>query len=145
MTTTRTTTKQPVVNTVDHFLEALGRLDFKEVEQCLATDVWFRALQAKGVHESKTANDAADAFRGWFNGTGGTRLLDCERHTTEGREHLRYRFLLRPEWASDQWHLVEQTGFCRVKDGKITRLDVVCSGFFPVENVRERTALPNAT
>ena len=42
-----------------------------------------------------------------------------------------YNLLLRPEWAPDQWHVVEQSGYCRVTNDQVTRLDLVCTGFFP--------------
>lgn len=83
------------------------------------------------LHESKTAEEAVETLRSWLLGVGGTQLLDRAHHSVQGREHVRYRFLLRPDWQPDQWHVVEQTGLCRVK-GRITRLDV-CTGFFPVD------------
>lgn len=122
-------------NAAVRFLEVLGRVDFEELERCLTRDVWFRALLPRRIHESNTARDAAAAYRSWFEGAGGSRLLESDHHTMAGREYLRYRFLFRPDWAPDRWHVSEQTGFCRVKDGLISRLDVVCTGVFPADEV----------
>jgi hypothetical protein len=128
-----TTTTAAVVEPTPaaRFLKVLGELDFAELERCLAPDVWFRALLPRKVHESNTAQDAVSTFRAWFQGTGGSRLLEADHHTIAGRQYVRYRFLVRPEWARDQWHVVEQAGFCRVKENRVSRLDLVCTGFFP--------------
>ena len=106
--------------------------DFDALEDCLAPDVWFRALQPRQLHESTTARAAADAFRSWFGGDSRAEILETDHHTVGGREYLRYRFLVHPYWAPEQPHVIEQTGFCRIKDGRISRLDIVCTGFFPI-------------
>ncbi len=122
-------------NAAARFLEVLGRLDFAELGRCLAPDVCFRALLPRKVHESNTARDAVSTFRSWFEGTGGSRLLEADLHTMAGRQYVRYRFLVRPEWAPDQWHVIEQTGFCRITENRVSRLDIVCTGYFPAERV----------
>ncbi|HVS14554.1 MAG TPA: NAD(P)/FAD-dependent oxidoreductase [Thermoanaerobaculia bacterium] len=115
------------------FLDALHRRDFDALERLLAPDVWMRALLPKKVREEHDAAGAAAAYRLWYGGAGECRMLDAEHHTMAGREYVRYRFVVRPDFAPEQWHLVEQAGFCRVKDGRISRLDLVCTGFHPTE------------
>ena len=113
------------------FLDLLGRGDFDAVGELLAPDVWLRALLVREVHESNTAAGAVAALRDWVGSPHGARILDAEHQPVTGREWLRYRFLVRPTWAPEAWHVIEQTGFCRVKDGRISRLDLVCTGYFP--------------
>lgn len=84
------------------------------------------------VHESKTGDEALAVLRRWYGSAPDLSVVTLEHHTMVGREYVGYRFRLRPDWAPEQWHLVEQVGFCRVKDGRIHRLDLVCTGFFPV-------------
>jgi hypothetical protein len=36
--------------------------------------------------------------------------------------------------------VIEQTGFCRVKDGRISRIDLVCTGFHPLTESDMRVA-----
>ena len=117
--------------TVSRFVDALARYDFDELEACLAPDVWFRALLPRSVHESNSARQAADAYRSWYGSASRFALLAAEQHTMAGREFLSYRFKLLPPWTPEQWHVIEQAGFCRVKEGRISRLDVVCTGFHP--------------
>ena len=114
------------------FLDALRRRDWSALETLLAPDVWMRALLPKRVLEENTAIGVAAAYRRWYGGNGECQLLQAEHQTMVGREYLRYRFLLRPDFAPEQWHVVEQTGFCKIQDGRITRLDLVCTGFHPV-------------
>ena len=97
-----------------------------------------RALLPKRVLEENTAIGVAAAYRRWYGGSGECQMLQAEHQTMVGREYLRYRFLLRPDFAPEQWHVVEQTGFCKVQDGRITRLDLVCTGFHPVAGAGTR-------
>jgi hypothetical protein len=69
-------------------------------------------------------------------------MIQAEHQTMIGRDYLRYRFLVRPEFAPTQWHVVEQTGFVRVRDGRITRIDMVCTGFHPVDAAQARETRP---
>lgn len=115
------------------FLDALGRRDFDEIERALAPNVWFRALLPRRIHESVNAADALAAFQGWVAGASEFQVLATEHHTSQGREFLSYRFLLRPEWAPEQWHIMEQSGYLRERAGHISRLDIVCTGFYPVD------------
>lgn len=115
--------------TVRRFLDALARRDFDELEALLAPDVWFRALLPRSIHETRSAGEAIAALRDWYGGASEFEPLTADRYRMANREHLRYRFRLLPAWAPEEWHEIEQAGFCRVRDGRISRLDVVCSGF----------------
>ena len=123
----------PADEVAKRFLDALGGLDFAALERCLTPDVWLRALLPKKIHESNTAREAVATFRTWFDRQAAT-VESTEHHTMAGREHITYRLRVLPPIAPDQWHVIEQTGFCRVKDGRISRLDVVCTGHFPCES-----------
>jgi tellurite resistance-related uncharacterized protein len=93
--------------------------------------VWMRALLPRDIVETHSAEAAVETFREWFAPHETFKMLATEQHTVEGREFLSYNLLLRPEWAPDQWHVVEQSGYCRVTNDQVTRLDLVCTGFFP--------------
>ena len=47
--------------------------------------------------------------------------------------------MVRPDWEPDVWHVVEQSAYCRVADDHVTRLDLLCTGFFPTA----RTSTPS--
>ena len=131
-------TKKTAAGRVDvatEFLEALGRRDFEELEMLFAPNAWFRALLPRRLHESTRATDAIEAFRGWFEGASDFRVLSVEHHPLANREIFSYRFLLRPDWAPEQWHVIEQVGYFRVKEGRISRLDLICTGFHPSDEL----------
>jgi hypothetical protein len=119
-------------STVTRFLDALARRDFDELETLLAPDVWFRALLPKGQHETNTARDAADLYRSWWGGAKAFEVIRTDQYTMAGREFLSYRFRVILDGAPDHWRVVEQAGFCRVKEDRIARLDVVCTGYHTV-------------
>ncbi|MBQ91570.1 MAG: hypothetical protein CL441_09235 [Acidimicrobiaceae bacterium] len=118
---------------VDRFMKGLADADYEALALTLAPDVWFRGLLPKRTEESRTAVDLLDTLRGWFDRPGAT-LEASDQHQLGTRVHVRYRFRMKPRFAPDQWHEVEQTGYCRVKDGRITRLDIVCTGFHPAHD-----------
>jgi ketosteroid isomerase-like protein len=114
------------------FLDALGRRDFEQLEACLAPDVWFRALLPKSQRESHTAHEAATIFRTWFGDETASTVLEAEHRPAPGRVFLSYRLRLLST-SSPGWHVVEQAGFCRIQENRISRLDVVCTGLRPIE------------
>lgn len=123
------------VQAAERFLDAVGRRDFAELENVFAPNVWFRALLPRRILESNIASDAIAAFRGWIEGASDFRVLATDHHASQGREFVSYRFLLRPDWAPEQWHVMEQSGYLRERAGQISRFDVVCTGFYPVDDI----------
>lgn len=112
-------------------LDAIVGRDHDALRRLLADDVWLRAMLVRDVVEHHDAAAAVEAFRGWFGGAVDLEVLHTSHHSVATREHITYRLRLRPEWAPDVWHVIEQTGYARVHDGEIRRLDLVCTGFAP--------------
>ena len=128
MTTGTTSTAASVVR---RFLDAIVTRDVDAMSSILAPDVWMRALLPRSTVETHTAEATVETFREWFAPHERLRVLATEHHTVEGREFVSYNLLLQPDWAPEQWHVVEQSGYCRVANDQVTRLDIVCTGFFP--------------
>ncbi|HXV61464.1 MAG TPA: nuclear transport factor 2 family protein [Vicinamibacteria bacterium] len=124
------------------FLDALGRRDFDALSSLLAPDIWFRALLPRKLYDLDNRRDAIATLRTWFGGGADFQVLETDHHSLASREYIRYRFLLRPDWAPEQWHVIEQVGFFRVKEGSISRLDLVCTGFLPFEELDEPATEP---
>ena len=123
---TRTTDQEPAAELV----EALAAKDFERLQTLFAADVRFRALIPKGLREDATAEDAAARMRGWFGDCDPLELLDSAVEQIADRVHVRYRFHAREE---GDWHLVEQQAYLTVEDGRISDIDIVCSGFRVVD------------
>jgi hypothetical protein len=122
-------------------LDAIVTRDFDGLYAILAADVWLRALLPREIVETHSATAATDVVRSWFGPHEAVEVVSTEQHTVEGREFLAYSLLVRPDWAPDVWHAVEQSGYCRVADGRVTRLDLLCTGFFPTDSAPTRPNL----
>jgi hypothetical protein len=115
----------------DRFLEALVQRDEASLLALLDPDVWLRAMLVREVVEERDAVATLARFHGWFGSAVACEVLHAATTPIASRHHVTYRFLLRPAWAPDVWHLIEQSGYLRVRDGRISRLDLVCTGFHP--------------
>ena len=57
-----------------------------------------------------------------------------DHDTVVGKERIRYRFLLRPDWAPETWHVIEQMAFLSIEDELIRKIDPVCTGFIAIDH-----------
>lgn len=113
------------------FVQALVDRDYVSLADLFAPDVWFRALLPRRLVEANDAPTAVETLRDWFGNTTAFEVVDSDHHEVGSRHQLRYRFRLRPDWAPDQWHDIEQMASIRVRDGWVSRVDIVCTGFHP--------------
>jgi hypothetical protein len=117
------------------FLTTLREQDFDAMRSLFADDVWLRAMLVREIVERHDADAVVALFRGWYEQADDVAVVDAQHHTMEGREFVRYRLRLRPPWAPDRWHVVEQAGFLTEVDGRVRRLDLTCTGFYMKEPV----------
>ena len=114
-------------------MDAIVTRDFDGLSAILAADVWMRALLPRELVETHSAADTTEVFRGWLAPHHALEVRSTEQHTVEGREFLAYNLLLRQDWAPDVWHVLEQSGYCRVVNDRVSRIDLVCTGYFPTD------------
>ena len=113
------------------FLHAVLARDDPALRRLLADDVWVRAMLVREIIERHDADGAVELFRGWFGRAHELQVLHASTHPAATREAVAYRLRLRPDWAPDVWHVIEQSGYARFHHGRIRRLDLVCTGFVP--------------
>jgi hypothetical protein len=113
------------------FLLAVVTGDEPALRRLLDEDVWLRAMLVREVVERHDADEAVALFRGWFGTAHEVQVLHASTHLAATREAVTYGLRLRPVWAPDVWHVIEQTGYIRIHDGRIRRIDLVCTGFVP--------------
>jgi TusA-related sulfurtransferase len=112
------------------FLTALTARDFAAARALLAQDVRLRMLVPSGVMTEDDADSAIGRFSAWF---GAADPFEATSHTAsevEGRAAVAYRFTLKRE---DGWRVIEQHLMLDVADSRITGIDLLCSGFRPME------------
>lgn len=88
-----------------------------------------RALIPPGPVELSEAEPAAARFAFWFGESEELELVHSGSDEVSDRLHVFYR--LRVKRPSDPWKVIEQHLFCALDEGRITALDLVCSGFRP--------------
>jgi hypothetical protein len=98
-----------------------------------------RALIPPGVVELSGASAAAQRFAAWFGDLDGLEAVDSGGEYVGDRLHLHYR--LRVKRPGEPWRIVQQHLFCAREGGRLTSLDLICSGFRPD---RGRTGRPRA-
>ena len=111
----------------DALVAALAERDFDRLAGTLAPDVRMRALIPPGPIDLLGANPAAARFATWFGESDGLELVHSGSDEVGDRLHVFYR--LRVKRPGDPWKVIEQHLFCALDEGRITALDLVCSGF----------------
>ena len=109
---------------------ALAERDFSRLAGTFAPDVRVRALIPPGSVELSGAEPAAARFASWFGEPNELELIHSGSDEVGDRLHVFYRLRVKKA-AGDPWKIVEQHLFCALDEGRITALDLVCSGFRP--------------
>ena len=109
-------------------VRAIAEQDEGTLRECFAPDAEFRALIPPGLRERSGAREAASLISQWFGDSTELHLLDSHSDEVGDRLHVSYRFAGVEDGES---YVVEQQIYCTVGDGKVTRADLLCSGFRP--------------
>jgi hypothetical protein len=109
-------------------VEAIASQDTAAISTCFAADAQFRALIPPGLRERTGAPEVAALIASWFADSTQLELVDSEAKEVGDRVHVTYRFEGVEEGQS---YVVEQHLYGTVRDGKIERADLLCSGFRP--------------
>ena len=111
------------------FLQALANRDFEALRACLQKGGSFRALVPPGIRQASDASGTVNRLRLWFGEADSFEMLRSEIGQVADRLSITYRIRLHD---SDGWQVIEQRLYCNVgDDGRITKLDLLCSGFLP--------------
>ncbi|MEO7069751.1 MAG: nuclear transport factor 2 family protein [Nostocoides sp.] len=133
------TTPHPTATT---FLDALVTRDFDRLAGTLAADATMRGLVPRGHLDCAGRDQVLERFAFWFGGTDDIVALDQGADEVGGRALLSWHFRLRQEWLGKAWHAIAQRAFCDIgPDGRIERIDLLCSGFNPDVSQERAVAL----
>jgi hypothetical protein len=113
-------------------LEGLAAQDFAKLGDALTAGARLRALVPSGLRELAGAGAIAGQFARWFGDTGNFELVQATVGEVGGRLHLHWRLRLQAERLGAGWFTVEQQAYADTgDDGRITRLDLLCTGYRP--------------
>lgn len=113
------------------FAEALSRKDFTRISDLMEGDVDFRAMTPRRDWEASDPQTVvSEILTTWFKETDQIEGVDSmESDSFADRERVGYRFLVRnPEGQ----FLVEQQAYLSHRDGRISWMRVLCSGYRPI-------------
>ncbi len=113
----------------DRFINALTRQAWAELSTCFHENVRFNALIPPGLRTATERTGATSYLKQWFGDADQLLLLSSTAEMVEDRLHISYRFRAH----EDRWYVVEQHAYCTVRDGHIDGMDLLCSGFRPLE------------
>jgi hypothetical protein len=116
------------------FRDAMCVRDFSAAAGLLADNAVMRGLLPPRIIEATGPDEILGWLRKWFAEGDGFEVLDRGAETTAGRTRVtwRFRFDGHPVTGDAGAHDIEQTAFVDVVDGRITAIDLLCSGFRPV-------------
>ncbi len=111
--------------TGEQFLAAFATRDFARLQACFHPEARFRALIPPGICEATDSAGATHHLRDWFGPADHLELLHSELDPVSDLLRVAYRLRVHD---ADGWQLFEQQAYCRLEDGKIAAMDVLCSG-----------------
>jgi TusA-related sulfurtransferase len=128
----RGSSMQRFIPVADLFVEALAARNYKAIFGALARDVRFRFLIPPGPGEVGGAADVAAKYFDWFGEADEIEVEAVLVDPLPDRLSARYRFLLHEQQG---WKVVEQQTYMDLDEqGRITAIDLLCSGFRPVDD-----------
>jgi hypothetical protein len=110
---------------------AVARRDLPQLSAALTETVRLRALLPGGPAEVHGRDDVAARFRGWFAGFDTVEVVESAGEAVADRLLIHYRLHLSE--AATRW-VCTQTAICKVVDGRLAVIDLLCSGFREIEN-----------
>jgi ketosteroid isomerase-like protein len=109
-------------------VKAIGARDASAIAACFTQDAEFRALVPPGLRERTGATETASLFTAWFSDSTEFGVVDSRIDDVGGKVYVSYRLEGIEEGKP---YMVEQHLYCTLRDGKISRADLLCSGFAP--------------
>lgn len=122
---------RPDLEAAQRFLGALGAADWEAIRTLLADDVRLRALVPSVLREAEGPDAVLERFRLWWAELDDFRVL--ESTSEPSADQVRIRYLLTGTDPEDGPVEVEQQCYFTFEDGRITKINSVCSGFRPAD------------
>jgi hypothetical protein len=117
------------ITSTQDFVDHLAARNFDQLARAMAPDAVARFLLPRGAQETTGADAIAGRFKGWFGSASSFTVLSTNHQIVGGRSLIQWRFLVSREGRSIE--VIEQIAFADAGPDGIYRLDLLCSGFLP--------------
>jgi len=122
----------PLFSVAGSFLEGLAAQDFARLAATLDDGAHMTGLVPSGFKEWDGPEEITATFRRWFGEVAGFDLVDAVVGEVGPRLYLRWRGRVHHGRLGEDWLVVEQQVYADTgSDGRIHRLFLLCSGFWP--------------
>ena len=133
----------PVDSLGASFLQALAAKDFDQLRNLYKPEVRFRAIVPSGERNGNTAGEAVGWLQKWFGSNDSFQFIRSTAGPVFDRLYLSYQIRLH---GPEGWQVIEQHAYCKVQDGQIADMWLICSGFRPdldYSKEQEKAAIPS--
>jgi hypothetical protein len=120
---------------------AVARRDPQRLSAALTETVRLRALLPGGPVESRGREDVVARFRGWFADFDTVEVVESGAEAVADRLLIHYRLVLCQ--GPIRW-VCTQTAACKVTDGRLAVIDLLCSGFREISEDEDLSAQSGA-
>ncbi len=110
---------------------AVADPDPQRLSAAMTDTVRLRALLPGGAIEAHGRADATALFRAWFADFDTVEVIESAGEAVADRLLIHYRLHVRQ--ATTRW-VCTQTAVCKVIDGRLAVIDLLCSGFREVRD-----------
>lgn len=114
----------------EKWIRALLEKDFQRLGEICSPDVHSRLMTPKQVYALDNSSDLRKQVENWFHECTSIQLEQSRIEMVGRKLAISYRFhLVKDEMP----HIVEQQLYCSLNDGLIGNVNLLCSGFQPVQ------------
>jgi TusA-related sulfurtransferase len=122
--------RDPAHEAGEGLVGAIAARDYRRIFDVLARDIRLRYLIPSGPGHTAGAADVAAKLFEWFGDVVELEVQETLVERVSDRMSVRFRFLFR---EGADWKLAEQQAYLDTDaDGRIAAIDLLCSGFRPI-------------
>jgi TusA-related sulfurtransferase len=125
----------------EDWIQAITGGTFGRLEGFCNPEITSTLLTPKRVTTLDNAVDLAAKYQEWFGACTNFQVEGNRVNRVGQRLGIFYRFRL---WKDEAWYTIEQQVYCTLKDGRVERLHLLCSGFQLVA-MTDQAALEDAS
>ncbi len=108
------------------WIHAIADHDFQQLSRVCQPDVSSRLVIPSQVNTCENINSLIGAIQGWFGSTSQTQVEYARVDQVGHKIAINYRFTFQEE---GEWRTAEQQVYGFLRDGLISKVDLLCSGF----------------